>query len=172
MLSDAKDVCLCLWWLKGDFLLFYSSGREREKERPLEHRVEHAERFDDAILARAPLAQLLESDKAVLVDIDFLSNCPIKKWRGKMVRRCQLAMRFLSTLLNLVRLAAYNEVYLPHTADGVHYTASWSYIDWQIPFHHQIVLHAPQKEHLTLYFFSLLSTWFPLTLMPCVTSLW
>ena len=38
----------------------------------LQDRVEHAERFHEALLAAAPLAQLLERDKAVLVRIDFL----------------------------------------------------------------------------------------------------
>ena len=34
--------------------------------------VEHAQRFDELLLAGAPLTQLLEGDKAVLVDIDLL----------------------------------------------------------------------------------------------------
>ena len=40
----------------------------------LQDRIEHAQRFDETFLPRAPLAQLLESDKAVLVHIDFLSR--------------------------------------------------------------------------------------------------
>ena len=40
----------------------------------LQDRIEHAQRFDETFLPRAPLAQLLESDKAVLVHIDFLST--------------------------------------------------------------------------------------------------
>jgi hypothetical protein len=39
-----------------------------------EHRVEHTKRFDEAFLPRAPLAQFLESDKAVMVHIDFLHH--------------------------------------------------------------------------------------------------
>ena len=39
-----------------------------------EDRVEHTKRFDEAFLPRAPLAQFLESDKAVMVHIDFLCS--------------------------------------------------------------------------------------------------
>ena len=34
--------------------------------------VEHVQRFDETVLSRTPLTQLLKCDKAILVDIDFL----------------------------------------------------------------------------------------------------
>lgn len=41
---------------------------------PSKYRVEHTQRFDEAFLTRAPLTQFLESDKAVMVRIDFLHH--------------------------------------------------------------------------------------------------
>ena len=87
----------------------------------LQDRIEHAQRFDETFLPRAPLAQLLESDKAVLVHIDFLSRRRRRRRQltsdPTRITRARTSFHHQIALQPITRRCVRSDIYRPTPSD-------------------------------------------------------